>query len=520
MHRLHFLLLPALALLLAVFAFQPTFAADDLDKTFASVPDANKPWAYWWWLNANVTKESITHELEELKAKGVGGVLLFDVTAYGHHLVPAPERKIPFMSDEWRKLVKFAISEAGRLGMQVSINLSTCGGALRAPWDMEEHAVKQLIWSKKTLAGPGEVTLTLPKGQGKHFMPVTLIAARIDDAKEGDAKSSEWTPWATVVSQLPKGAKTTTKVVDLAGKIDGDTVKWNVPEGTWNLLRFGMEIIPEREKDVDILNVDAVEEHFDRMGRALIADAGPLVGKTLTHFYNVSWEGVSPSWTVGFEKDFKKYRDYDILPHMPVLAGMSVNNRVESVRFLRDYCRTISDCFMMNCYERFDKLCAEEGLKWHSESGGPWSRGSILFKHADQLQFWGHNAMPQGEYWVPSYRSNVRRTAMAAHVYGKNLTSVEAFTHMVRHWSMYPAALKRAADLALIDGTQPVCLAHLLRLAQGIRRTGNRLLRRHAPQSAYHLVGIRQGLLGLPRPMPAHAATRPVRRRRLRLYKR
>ena len=110
MHRICLALLCTVAFLLTFQATTSGFAADDLDKTFATVPDANKPWAYWWWLNANVTKESITHELEELKAKGVGGVLLFDVTAYGHHLVPAPERKIPFMSHEWRELVKFAIS--------------------------------------------------------------------------------------------------------------------------------------------------------------------------------------------------------------------------------------------------------------------------------------------------------------------------------------------------------------------------------------------------------------------------
>ncbi|MDZ7618761.1 MAG: glycosyl hydrolase, partial [Patescibacteria group bacterium] len=213
----------------------------------------------------------------------------------------------------------------------------------------------------------------------------------------------------------------------------------------------------DRTEDVDILNVKAVESHFNRMGRALIADAGPLVGGTLTHFYNVSWEGETPSWTPGFERDFLKFRGYDMRPYLPVLAGVQVLDQEASERFLHDYALTISDCFQENCYNRFDTLCREAGLQWHSESGGPWPR-ALLFREADQLAFWGRNAMPQGEFWVPNYRSNAKRTAQAAHVYGKRLAAAEAFTHMTHHWSQYPASLKQAADLALCDGiNQFVC---------------------------------------------------------------
>ena len=36
-------------------------------------------------------------------------------------------------------------------------------------------------------------------------------------------------------------------------------------------------------------------------------DVGPLAGKTLTHFYSVSWEGSVPTWTGSFEEDFSDY---------------------------------------------------------------------------------------------------------------------------------------------------------------------------------------------------------------------
>lgn len=42
---------------------------------------------------------------------------------------------------------------------------------------------------------------------------------------------------------------------------------------------------------------------------------------------------------------------------------------------------------------------------------------------------------------------------MAAHIYGKPLAAIEAFTHMTTHWSKYPAFLKPIADNNFIDGT-------------------------------------------------------------------
>ena len=424
----------------------------DLEQVFVSPPKVCRPWVYWWWLNANVTEKSITRDLEAMAEQGIGGFLLFDVTAYGHHIVAPPPRKIAFMSPRWRQLIRHSLKEAHRLGLQVSINLSTCGGALRAPWDMEENAVKKLIWASTEVNGPGPVQLDRPKCTAPHYHPVAVVAARLGKGK-GKPSVAPTSEWSSVKDALQKDAETATEVVDLTGKVDANgRLSWDAPAGRWVVLRLACVVMEDRTEDVDILNVQAVESHFDRMGRALIADAGPLVGKTLTHFYNVSWEGETPSWTPGFAKDFLKFRGYDIHPYLPALAGINVKDKDTTTRFLRDYALTVSDCFMKNCYGRFDELCHDAGLHWHSESGGPWTHGPLLFREADQLAFWGRNAMPQSEFWVPSYRSNARRAAMAAHIYGKRLVSVEAFTHMTYHWSQYPASLKWSADRALCDG--------------------------------------------------------------------
>ncbi len=55
-------------------------------SNFLRPPDSAKPWAYWVWLNGNVTKEGITKDLEEMKQKGINGVLIFQAGDRTHLL--------------------------------------------------------------------------------------------------------------------------------------------------------------------------------------------------------------------------------------------------------------------------------------------------------------------------------------------------------------------------------------------------------------------------------------------------
>lgn len=435
------------------------------EENFAAVPDSDKPWVYYWWLKGNVTKELITRDLEEMKSKGIGGFLLFDSRGYyddyaSKDHVPVPlEIKHEFMSPGWREMVKFTMQEASRLGLQMSINLANTGGSLRGPWDMQEDGPKHLIWCAVNTTGPQRISLPVetPAGQN-YFRDVSLLAVQVmseENIQGNNGQSSLNENWSSV-GVIKGNSPVAGKIIDLKGKVKENTLQWDVPEGKWKIIRFGYSVIGDKGS-VDILNVSAVTRYFGLMGAEIIKDAGPLAGKTLTYFYNVSWEGGQPDWTVEFEKEFARFRGYDMDKYMPVLAGMIVGDTIECNRFMRDYLKTVSDCFTQNCYATIGNLCHENGIQWHSENGGPWPRNAPMFKEADQLVFWGRNDMPQGEFWNSTQsdlktKSNIRYTAMAAHTYGQPLVSVEAFTHMGVHWTMYPAFLKPFADYNFIDG--------------------------------------------------------------------
>ncbi len=273
------------------------------------------------------------------------------------------------------------------------------------------------------------------------------------------------------------------------------------------------------EYDVDILNPAAVTGHYERMGKALLADAGPRAGKTLTHFYSVSWEGAAPTWSLGLDREFASYRGYSPLSYLPVLAGWTVTSPEVSERFERDYHKTLGDCFMNNFYGRLRELCHESGLKWHSESGGPWSRSLPTFQHADQLAFLGRNDMPQGEFWF-SGRAMNRPPAMAAHIYGlpaRRHGSVHAHGAALVGLSGGAQAVRRRR---LLRRHQPLHLAHVLRLAGRIRQAGHRVFCRHALEPERHLVGAGRRFLDVPGPLPVPVATGPIRGRCVLLHRR
>ncbi len=438
-------------LLLAALALSSVQAVE-LDAGFENVPDNAKPWVYWWWLNGNVDKRTITRDLEAMKQVGIGGLLLFDARGYHENLVPVPPSKMDFMSPPWRRMVKFALEKAAELGLEVSINLSSCAGALKGPWAVGDDAPKKLVWTATEVRGLQKVSLELKPPEGQRFWDVAVLGVRHDDAA---AKLAD--TWQGVAPK-PGAQPAVTEVVDLTAKVDKQgRLTWLAPKGRWTVLRFGCMTMEGHEFDVDILDPKAVEGHFNRMGKALLEDAGPLAGKTLTHFYSVSWEGATPTWTLALAKEFETRRGYPVRTWLPVLAGFTVKKSDDSERFLRDYHKTLGDCFRDNFYGKMAGLCHDAGLKWHSESGGPWDRKLPSFAEADQLAFLGRNDMPQGEFWftgapIKRRQDMNRPQAMAAHIYGKPLAASEAFTHMVQHWSAYPAALKPFADAAFCDG--------------------------------------------------------------------
>ncbi len=257
-----------------------------------------------------------------------------------------------------------------------------------------------------------------------------------------------------------------TQVLDLTDKMDADgTLRWMPPAGEWEILRFGCTLNDHCRVStcsdgwqgyaIDPFDAGAFRRYWDAVVEPLIADAGPLAGRTLKYLHTDSWEVEVANWTPSLRQEFRQRRGYNLPPYLPVIAGRIVDSRPVSNRFLNDFRRTMGDLAVDNHYRLFVEGAHRHGLLIHPESGGP---------HAvpvDAQQCLGMDDAPMSEFWAWSWRHRVgdenrffvKQPASAAHTYGHKLVLAEGFTTIGPHWQeTLWDNLKPAFDKALCEG--------------------------------------------------------------------
>ena len=56
---------------------------------------------------------------------------------------------------------------------------------------------------------------------------------------------------------------------------------------------------------LDVLDDGAFNRYWDAVVEPLVADAGPLAGKTLAYLHTDSWEVEAVNWTPSLRKEFR-----------------------------------------------------------------------------------------------------------------------------------------------------------------------------------------------------------------------
>lgn len=92
-----------------------------LEANFKNPPTATKPKTWIHALSGNMTKEGLTKDLEAIEKVGLGGVLLFNVSAN------IPAGKVIYNSPEHHEMLKHAALECERLGL--TFGFHNCDGS-------------------------------------------------------------------------------------------------------------------------------------------------------------------------------------------------------------------------------------------------------------------------------------------------------------------------------------------------------------------------------------------------------
>ncbi len=133
---------------------------------------------FWYWLRNWASKEGLTKDLEEYRAKGIGGVM---IVAYIDAAGPMPSGP-DFMSPGWRELFKHAVKECHRLKLEMSVNLCY-GWNMGGPWITPEYNSRELTQSSLVLSGPQVFSdkLPVPPGIAEHYKDITIQAIKLPE---------------------------------------------------------------------------------------------------------------------------------------------------------------------------------------------------------------------------------------------------------------------------------------------------------------------------------------------------
>jgi hypothetical protein len=432
-----------------------------VDAEFLKPGSAYGTRCWWWWLNGNVTRQSITRDLEEMKAKGFSGACIFDAggaNQVGNNQVPEGPM---FGSPDWRALYLYAIREANRLGLVMSMNIQS-GWNLGGPDVTPAEAAKQVTFSELGIKGGTKVNqkLAQPAIRDNYYKEIAVLAfpdknsvhAPIHDlenktaSKEAGGSVPDTRPFLTDIAGVPGEEDALSRqVINISKYFKDGVLNWDAPAGNWRVVRIGYTPTDARTSTtsgkwhgrvLDFLSEKSFNRYWDTHVEPLLRMIGPMAGTTLRYLQTDSFEGGGMNWTDGFADEFKKRRGYDLTPFLPVLTGKIIESRSVSIRFLNDFRKTLGDLVSEKHYGTFAKRSRAHGIGILPESAGP---------HAgpfDGLKNYGHSEVMMSEFWSPSPhrprpidRFFVKQAASAAKIFNKRLVGAESFTTIGHHWN-------------------------------------------------------------------------------------
>ena len=231
----------------------------------------------------------------------------------------------------------------------------------------------------------------------------------------------------------------------IRGEIVGDLVEIDLPKGIWRILRMGHTATGHTNAtaggakglECDKFSKEAVGKQVDNWFGLFMKRPNH---KAIQYLHVDSWECGSQNWSRNFAQEFERRRGYDIIPLLPIYAGVPMVGAEETLRDIR---KTINELINEVFFKTVAQKAKEYGVQLSSESVAPTmvSDGMEHYKYVD---------VPMGEYWLNSPThdkpNDMLDAISGAHVYGKNIVQAEGFTEVRGVWDETPASIKALLD--------------------------------------------------------------------------
>ncbi len=440
----------------------------DLDQIFLDPPDEAKPRTYWIWAHGNFDYARIKEELTSLKEMGLGGADIFDM-GIGDPLEIIPPGNT-FMGKEMLDGIAFSLEEAKKLGLSMGLSVS-CGWNAGGPWTPPDEQIMRLLFWRDTVSGPTTLqTIGFPEVPSTFQKPYGQF--ELYPQFTGDGFPEFYQNVALMAYPLREDGllRDSDEVLNFdASKINGNKVQIDLPNGQWVLARavvtpLGQRMWVQGDKSkgwiMDHYASKATRRQFELITDRLHERVGDLGSTALERLYLASFEAEDYIiWSPDLQETFEQQHGYSMVPYMAIFAGQQMIDSIFSARFLHDYRSTVSEMFIHNHYRQARDICHRHGIQLASESGGPGP--PLHYVPTEDLKALGSVDIMRGEFWnrkPKHFDANgndlvqvVKNIGSAAHIYGRKIVEMEAFTSF-KHWQESPLTLKKLADRAFCEG--------------------------------------------------------------------
>lgn len=334
--------------------------------------DEAKPWTFWNWKYGSVSRPGIHADLTGMKNVGMGGIWLMPVREAGERL--ESQDGVAQLSPEFWKMMDYSFQLADSLDFDMGIHVLP-GNPLVLP----AESMQKVVWTDTIVKGGKKIEglqmwqpesykdgkMLSAGNEGGYYQDIAAFAIRFK-GKTGpawrnatdSAARSEAVPMTDVLPLKMEGGM-------VMGVMVNGILQNKLPKGSWCLLRMGHTSTGQTHAtdgkgmglEVDRFSPAAVKKLFDSWYAPLLNRPH---GDVVSYLYIDPREWGSQNWGCQFAEEFKVRRGYDLIPYLPVIAGVPLESTSRYEQVQNDIRLTIEELVKEKFFQTFTRLAEEQ----------------------------------------------------------------------------------------------------------------------------------------------------------------
>lgn len=365
--------------------------------------DEAKPWTFWNWKYGSVSRPGIHADLTGMKNVGMGGIWLMPVREAGERLEFQDGVAQP--SPEFWKMMDYSFQLADSLDFDMGIHVLP-GNPLVLP----AESMQKVVWTDTIMKGGKKIEglqmwqpesykdgkMQSAGSEGGYYQDIAAFAIRFK-GKTGpawrnatdSAARSEAVPMTDVLPLKMEGGM-------VMGVMVNGILQNKLPKGSWCLLRMGHTSTGQTHAmdgkgmglEVDRFSPAAVKKLFDSWYAPLLNRPH---GDVVSYLYIDPREWGSQNWGCQFAEEFKVRRGYDLIPYLPVMAGVPLESASRYEQVQNDIRLTIGELVKEKFFQTFTRLAEEQYVEVSCEPIPRTDHPDDMFRAVSRAHIYNEN---------------------------------------------------------------------------------------------------------------------------------